>query len=71
MCTFVPNKSCGSLLEKKNHIFLKTFSSEFKKTEVWFTDQNIQPLETEDKLNLTLITNVAIMKMRYSIEPRD
>ena len=52
--TFVSNKSCGSLLEK---IFLKTFNSAFKKTVVWFTDQNIQPLEIEDKINLTLITN--------------
>ena len=38
--TFVPNKSFGSLLEisPKNHIFLKTFNSEYNEIEVWFTD---------------------------------
>ena len=40
-------KPFGSLLKisQKNDIFLKTFNSEFQTTEVWFTDQNIQPLE--------------------------
>ena len=39
--TFVPNKPFGSLLEisSTNHIFLKTFNSEFQDIEVWFTDQ--------------------------------
>ena len=39
--TFVPNKPFGSLLKisPKNHIFLKTFNSEFQEIEVWFTDQ--------------------------------
>ena len=55
--TFVPNTPFGSLLEisPKNHIFLKTFNSEFQTMEVWFTDQNNQQLEIEDKINLTLI----------------
>ena len=55
--TFVPNKPFGSLLEisPKNHIFLKTFNSEFQGIEVWFTDQNNQLIEIEDKINLTLI----------------
>ena len=49
--TFVPNKSFGTFLEisPTNHIFLKTFKSEFQTIEVWFTDQNSQPLEKEDK----------------------
>ena len=38
-----------------NHIFLKTFKSEFQEIKVWFTDQNSKPLEVEDKINLTLI----------------
>ena len=40
--TFVPNKPFGSLLKisPTNHIFLKTFNSEYDKTNVWFTDQN-------------------------------
>ena len=48
--TFVPNKSFSSLLEisPTNHIFLKTFSSEYDENKVWFTDENSQPLEIED-----------------------
>ena len=55
--TFVPNKPFGGLLEisPKNHIFLKTFHSEFQAIEVWFTDENSQLLEIEDKINLALI----------------
>ena len=55
--TFVPNKPFDSLLEvfPKNHIFSKTFNSEFQAIEVWFTDQNSQPLEIEDRINLTLV----------------
>ena len=36
--TFVPNKPFGSLLEifPTNHIFLKTFNSEYDEIEVWF-----------------------------------
>ena len=53
----VPNTPFGSLLEisSTNHIFLKTFNAEFQDTEVWFTDQNSQPLELEDRINLTLV----------------
>ena len=55
--TFVPNKPFGSLLEisPKNHIFLKTFDSEYDEIKVWFTDQNNQPLEIEDRINLTMV----------------
>ena len=55
--TFVPNKQFGSLLEisPANHIFLKTFNSGFQTIEVWFTDQNSQPLEIVDRINLTLV----------------
>ena len=55
--TFVPSKPLGSLLETSppNHIFLKTFNSEFQEIKVWFTDQNSKLLEVEDKRNLTLI----------------
>ena len=55
--TFVPNKPFGSLLEisPPNHIFLKTFSSQFQEIKVWFTDQNNNPLEVEDKISITLI----------------
>ena len=57
MYTFVPNTSFGSLLEisPRNHIFLKAFNLEFQDIEVWFTDQNSQPLEVENRINLTLV----------------
>ena len=55
--TFVPNKSFGSLLDisPSNHIFLKTFTSEYDEVVVWFTDQNSQSLEIEDRINLTMV----------------
>ena len=56
--TFVPNKPFGSSLEisPANHIFLKTFNSEYDEIKTWFTDQNSKPLEIEDRINLTLVT---------------
>ena len=53
----VPNYSFGSLLDiaPSNHIFLKTFNSEYDEIIVWFTDQNSQPLEIEDRINLTMV----------------
>ena len=55
--TFIPNKSFGSLLDisPSNHILLKTFNLEYDEFIVWFTDQNSQPLETEDRINLTMV----------------
>ena len=54
---FVPNKSFGSLqdISPSNHMFLKTFNSEYDETVVWFTDQNSEPLEIEDRINLTMV----------------
>ena len=54
--TFNPNKLFGSLLENSptNHIFLKTFNSEYDEIIVWFTDQNSQPLETKGRINLVI-----------------
>ena len=55
--TFVPNKPFGSLLEisSANYIFLKTFNSEYSEIKVWFIDQNSQPLEIDDRINLTMV----------------
>ena len=55
--TFVSNKSFGSLLDfsSSNHIFLKTFNSEYDEIVVWFIDQNSKPLEIEDRINLTMV----------------
>ena len=54
---FVPNKSFGSLLEisPTNRICLKTFNSGYDKIKVSFTDQNNQPLEIENRINLTML----------------
>ena len=40
--TFVRKKPFGSLLEisPSNHIFLKTFNSEYDEIKLWFTDEN-------------------------------
>ena len=55
--TFVPNKSFGSLLDisPSNHIFLKTFNSEYDEIVVWFKDQNSKPLQIEDRINITMV----------------
>ena len=54
---FVPNKAFGSLLDisPSNHVFLKTFNSEFQEIKIWFTDPKNMSLEIEDKINITLI----------------
>ena len=59
LCTFVPNKPFGgNLLEisPTNHIFLKTFNSEYPNIKVLLTYQNSQPLEIEDRINLTMVS---------------
>ena len=38
-------------------MFLKIFDLEFSYIEVWFTDQNSNLLEIEDKINITLVIN--------------
>ena len=55
--TFVLNKPFGSLFEisPKNHVFLKTFNSEFQEIQIWFTGQTSKSLEVEDRINVTLI----------------
>ena len=55
--TFVPNNTFGSLLEisPTNHIFLKTFNSEFQEIKIWLTDQTSKPLEVEGRINVTSI----------------
>ena len=55
--TIVPNKPFSSLLEISltNHIFLKSFNSEYDEIIVWFTDQNSKQLEIEDRINSTMV----------------
>ena len=38
-------------------MFLKAIDTEFSYVEVWFTGQNSNPLEIEDKINITLVIN--------------
>ena len=60
--TFVPNKPFGGLLKisRTNHIFLKTFNSQYNEIIIWFTDQNSKALEIEDKINLTMVIKYRI-----------
>ena len=62
--TFVPNKPFARLLETfpTNHIFSKTFNSEYDEIKVWLTDQNSQPLEIEDRINLTMVIKLKLKK---------
>ena len=55
--TFPPNKQFGQLITISPHVLkmLKRTNAEFQSIEVWFTDQNNRPLETEDSVNITLI----------------
>ena len=44
-----------SYVEQSNLVFLKTYNTEFEQIIITFTDPNGRPLETEDKVNLTLL----------------
>ena len=41
---------------------LGTTNTEFSFIEVWFADQNSEPLEIEDNVNLTLIIGMTLQK---------
>ena len=60
--TFVPNKQFGQLINIVPHLLtmLGTTNTEFSFVEVWFTDQNSEPLEIEDNVNLTLIIELTL-----------
>ena len=60
--TFVPNKQFGQLINISPHslTMLGTTNTEFSFIEVWFTDQNSDPLVIEDNVNLTLIIGVTL-----------
>ena len=56
---FLQKKSNGQLsdISQKNGMFLKTSYEEFSYIEVWLADQNSEPSEMEDKINISLIIN--------------
>ena len=55
--TFVPNEQFGQLVTITPHSLkmLKTTNAKLLFIEIWFTDQNNRPLETENNVNITLI----------------
>ena len=58
--TFVPNKQFGQLITISPHLLtmLKTINAGFQSIQLWFTDQNSRPIETEDtikRVNITLM----------------
>ena len=57
--TFVPNNLFSQLSDvlSTNLVSFKTFDSEFSNIELWFTNQNSNPLEIEDKINSNLVIN--------------
>ena len=60
--TFVPNKQFGQLKNISPHslTMLGTTNTEFPFIGVWFTDQNSEPLEIKDNVNLTLIIGLTL-----------
>ena len=60
--TFVPNAQFGQIINISPHslTMLGTTNTEFSFIEVWFTDQNSEPLEIEDNVNLTLIIGLIL-----------
>ena len=59
LCTFIPKKLFGQLLDisLKNFILLQIFNLEFAYIEVWFTNQDSTPLEIEDEISIALVIN--------------
>ena len=59
--TFVPKKQYVDLISisPNSLIFLKTMNTEFSEIEIWFTDQNNNSLEIEDKVTISLIINTS------------
>ena len=55
--TFVPNEQFGQLITISSYLLpkIKTTNAEFQFIQLWFTDQNNGPLETEDSINITLM----------------
>ena len=60
--TFVRNKQFVQLINISPQLLtmLGTKNSKFSFIEVWFTDQNSEPLEIEDNVNLTLIIGLTL-----------
>ena len=55
MYSFVPNTPFGSLLDFSQTNLFKTFNSEFNEIIVWFTNQNSEQLDIEERINLAMV----------------
>ena len=55
--TFVPNKESGQLITIAPHslTIINTANTKFSSIELWFTDQDSEPLEIEYNANMALI----------------
>ena len=62
LCTFVPNKQFDQLINVTPHslTMLGITNTEFSFIEVWSIDQNNEPLEIKDNVNLTLIIGLTL-----------
>ena len=60
--TLVPNKQFGQLINFTPHslTMLGTTNTDFSFIEMWLTDQNSEPLEIKDNVNLTLIIGLTL-----------
>ena len=60
--TFVPNKQFGQLINIASHslTMLSTTNTEFSFIKVQSADQNSEPLEIEDNVNLILIIELTL-----------
>ena len=58
--TFVTNKKYSQLItvSPDTLIMLKTVNTEFSFIDIWFTDQDNRPLETEESVNISLIIGI-------------
>ena len=62
--SFVPNNSFGRLLsiQPRELIHAKTSNSIFDYLEIWFTDQNNNPLKFEEKIDVSLVIVTCFLK---------
>ena len=54
---FVPDKTFGQLISVKPPVFIQCKTADFTidSIEIWFTDQDNNPLQIQDKISVTLI----------------
>lgn len=53
--SFIPNTQFGKLINIAPNTLLLMLSTEFSYIDIWFTDQDNNPLEINENINLTLI----------------